>query len=660
MSENQVITESESVRHSRHQMRLFGLGGSAVIAAIALWPKNPAYAAGDRFALLLATAIITIGCTIGFAQARRRSRVARRLMRFGLASAAVRDTLSYMAHEERLAGRGQLPVIVAAQACLALYLVTHWPQAAALAPLQDVFGAAALVCVALVPLIALRNRRHFINGVYLRRYLRQQLDHLGYRAARRRQRRRGSTAQAVEVLGEGSFSVGGFRWRFDEMTMGFLAVGQTGSGKTICVLNSMLEGLIASSRDPANRIGGLILDAKGDFRDKITGLCARYGRSDDLYILDPTQWAAAPGTAHSIAWNPLDNTDDALEVAVRLVTALRLIGLDQGQESFWLDSAKVFLRHAITLIRAGAGNAAPSIIDVYRLAQEDEGQTPFYHALIKGISARYPGDVPADLLNALGFMEREWSKMSDRQKSGVRGTLTQLLDEFTVAPFDEIFTRPSTLSVGQALDEGKILYINMNVADRERMSVLVSALVKLEFQRHVLLRPRKSRPSFFLADEFQTYYLSGQGRGDSDFFERSRESRHANLVATQNISAFLKKTRNPSDVKNFLGNCATKVLLRNAEEETNRWASAFFGQRNEIIITANEQAAVDGSWQQRHHTSYSRSTRALPRVPPEAFTTLAIPVKGDKARQHAGSVMHLGSRGETEHHRLDWPVNPLR
>jgi hypothetical protein len=38
---------------------------------------------------------------------------------------------------------------------------------------------------------------------------------------------------------------------------------------------------------------------------------------------------------------------------------------------------------------------------------------------------------------------------------------------------------------------------------------------------------------------------------------------------------------------------------------------------------------------------------------------LAIPVKGDPDKQVAASIIHLGSRGQTEHVELAWPVHPL-
>lgn len=640
-----------------------GMGTPAFVAGIAALPKDMTYAADSRFTQMLGVcAAAVIGIT-SFILAWRLWRELRHQRAYGAASSAVNDTLSYLKQERRLARRGQLASLVAAMLALTLYIVSHWPQAAALKPWQPGCAILAFALLMWLPIRALRNRGHYVNAFFLRRYLRQQLDHLGYRP-RRIKRSRAKGRSTITVPREGSFIVEGragpFEWRFDDFVKNAVVFGQVGSGKTVAVLNAVLEGLIASFTQSTVKLGGLVLDAKGDFHGKIQILCNRYKRTGDLLILDPSAWDAAAGTWQSIAWNPLDNDDDPLEVATRLIAALRLIGIETGSEgSFFLDSAKVYLRHAIALVRAAAITPAPSIIDVYRLSQESEAETPLYHALIRAVGARYPQSVPETVTDAITFMEKEWAGMADRQKSGVRGTITQLLDEFLVPPFRDIFTRPSTMPIGAMIDGGKILYVHMPASDRERMSRLVNTLIKLEYQRAVLSRPNKSQPTFFLCDEFQTFYTSGEGRGYSDFFERSRESVHANIIAAQNLSAFMKRTRNQHDVKNFLGNCAVKIFLRQTEEETNRWASGLFGQRSEIVVTTSEQAAIDGSWSRRRHTSYGRATKSLPRVAPEAFIRLAIPVRGDKHQRYAGSIIHLASRGATQQPSIDWPIHPL-
>ena len=657
------MRRNRTTRRDALLMVMSGIGAPALIGAAALAPKSREYAAEDRLLLtILVFAVALVGVAI-FVTASRRRTDQRIADRYEAAPSAVRDTLTYLRHEMQLARRGQLPALLGGIGAFGLYILAHWPQFVVLAPLRSALGVASLLLFAAIPALALKHRGNHINAHFLKRYLAQQAEHLGYRPALRDRIRTSKEKRngIVIVTGPGRFMIAGFEWRFDDFVKNAVVFGQVGTGKTVCVLNSLLHALIASEHEERLPIAGLVLDAKGDFYGKLQKLCERLGRAADLYVVDPGAWADAARTARSIAWNPLDNGDDALEVATRLVAALRLLGLEQGSDgSYFLDSAKAFLRHGIVLVRAAALTDAPSLIDVYHLSQEAEDETPIYHGLLRAIARRFPGDPPQEVLDAIGFFEKNWAAMADREKSGVRGTITQLLDEFLVPPFRDMFTGRSTISIADVIDQGKILYVHMPAADRERMSRVVNTLIKLEFQRQILRRPGKARPSFFLCDEFQTFYTSGEGRGDSDFFERSRESRHANIVAAQNISAFLKRTKNQHDVKNFLGNCAVKIFLRNTEEETNRWASGLFGQRSEIVITTSEQAAFDGGLSRRRHTNYGRATRTLPRVPPEGFAQLAVPMRGEPTRQHAESIVHLGSRGEAEHHTPVWPVNPLR
>src|SRR5262249_50071963 len=157
----------------------------------------------------------------------------------------------------------------------------------------------------------------------------QQIDHLGYQVPRRqRKAKQAGAGNHVNVVGARRFAIDGFEWALDDFVKNAVVFGQVGSGKTACVLNNILEGLMASCAESGLEIGGLLLDAKGDFYDKIQTLCARYGREQSLLILDPSAWEWASNTPRSIAWNPLDNNDDALEIATRLIAALRLIGIE--------------------------------------------------------------------------------------------------------------------------------------------------------------------------------------------------------------------------------------------------------------------------------------------------------------------------------------------
>jgi len=638
-----------------------GLGAPALITAIALLPKdNAQFAANGRFTMMLAVFAVALAGLVTFILTRRRYRELKMLWRYGHISSAVRDTLSYLRHEQRLAARGQLPLLAAALVSFWLFVLAHWPQADPLAPFRTAFGLLAALCLLLVPICALRNRTHHVNAWFLRRYLGEQLDHLGIRKLPRKQRRSptGIGEQAVTVTGPGRFAVDGFEFCIPDLLGGALITGQTGSGKTL-TLNTIIHGLIASTADSGLPVGGLVLDAKGDFKGKVHRLCARYGRDNDLVTLDPSAWAEAGGTLRSVALNLIQNEDDPHENSNRFITGLSVVGLDRGHDgSYWLDSARIGMQHAICLVRAAALTPAPSLIDVYRLLQEGEQKTPFYHKVIAAISTRYPGALPTEITDAVDYFEKNLAPMADRERSALRGTIAQLLDQFLLPPYRDMFTRPSTISIPEMIDQGKILYVNMPVSERERMSRLVCTLIKLEYMRNILKRPDKSRPTFFLCDEYQLFYTSGGGKSDSDAFERVRQSNHCSIVACQNLSALYKHTPNIHDVRNLLGNCNVKIFLRQTEEETLRYASGLFGSRNEIVVTTSEQAALDGGWSRRRYTSYGKGTRPLPCIPPEVFTQLAIPVRGTSA-QTAESIVHIGSRGETEHRRVAWPVNTL-
>lgn len=303
-------------RHALLLLLVIGTGVPALIAAISALPKDTSYGAGSRFAQMLGVCATAILGTTSFILAWRLWRDRRMQRANGAASSAVNDTLSYLKQERRLARRGQLASLVFAMLALTLYIVSHWPQAAALTPWQAGWAILAFVLLMWLPIGALRNRGHYVNAFFLRRYLRQQLDHLGFRP-RRTKRRRATGSAAITVPREGCFVIEGrdgpFEWRFDDFVKNAVVFGQVGSGKTVAVLNAVLEGLIAAFAKSDHPIGGLILDAKGDFYGKIQTLCRRYKREPDLMIVDPAAWESSGGTWRSIAWNPLDNDDDRLD-----------------------------------------------------------------------------------------------------------------------------------------------------------------------------------------------------------------------------------------------------------------------------------------------------------------------------------------------------------
>ena len=147
--------------------------------------------------------------------------------------------------------------------------------------------------------------------------------------------------------------------------------------------------------------------------------------------------------------------------------------------------------------------------------------------------------------SAFVYFETNGVRWPERQISGVRSTVTQMLDDFTAHPVSEIVSGRSTSRGGNRRPREDALCRSAFGRPGARSRVLIT-LLRLEYQREILRRPNKERRSVLFADEFQSFYVSGEKQADSAFFERSRESNHANIVATQNLSSFSQENAKPA------------------------------------------------------------------------------------------------------------------
>lgn len=454
------------------------------------------------------------------------------------------------------------------------------------------------------------------------------------------------TGAAVEVTGAGQFRAGGFEWSLEDFYKSVMVFGQSGTGKTVCVLNALLDGVLASTATSRHREDTrpamLILDPKGDFLTKIESLCDRHGRADDLRVLDPQQGG------RSIRWNPFDTDDDELQLAMRFAATMEALGQKSDKDTFFVDAARTFMRHAIRLARLTNNGEPPSLVDVSQTAS-NLGNVARRAARLDAASMTLDDDATLD------YFVDNWTGMASETRSSIVATLSNMIDPFLMEPYRSVFTGRSTERIATMVERGRILYVHMPIAEREAMARMVCTMVKLEFFREVLRRPNKPRPSVFFCDEFQCFLTTAKGIGDSDFFERSRQSNHANIVATQNVSSLLKYAEKREPVDNLLGNCAVKIFLRNTEEATNRYAAELFGRELQGVGGVGVSDANMGRRKQGPgaNIGYQEGYR----VRPEAFPELRVPARGSS--NHCESIVHLASRAAVARRRLTWRVHPL-
>jgi len=454
-------------------------------------------------------------------------------------------------------------------------------------------------------------------------------------------------APAVEVVSPKRFRAGGRDWDWENLTQNILIFGQPGSGKTICVLNALLDGMIGCiSRAPFPG-AALILDPKGDFNTKIRTLCRRHNRLQDLVVIDPSN------VRQSMHWNPLDSDDDELELSNTFSGVLEALGMQNTQDTFWIDSAKRFIRHSIRLLRmTNPPGEPPGLLQIAALCSS-------FGAIADRTDLLDPSnDHVHDTLQYFA----EWTQLPDQTRSSIQAQLTNMLDPFSLPPYDLLFSGLSTLRLDKVLSEGKILYVNIPMADRPAMAKTIGTFIKLEYFRQVLRAIKKERQSFFFCDEFQNYFTPRNGLGDNAFFDKSRQSNHANVIATQNMPSILMQTSNNENLgKNLISLFAVKVFLRNSDEFTNNTASGLFGQ--DLVGTGGGTVAGMSIWRRGKggfSASANMSQQRDAAVAVERFSQLDIPSR-THGIDHCESIVHDSTAPVVDRHpkKLKWKVHPI-
>ena len=455
-----------------------------------------------------------------------------------------------------------------------------------------------------------------------------------------------SAVTELEVTGDHAFRAGGNDWTWEGLRQNMVVLGMIGSGKTACVLNAMLDGLLSSAATGALQPAALMFDAKGDYLEKIGTLCRRLGRERDLLIIDPED------VAHSQRWNPLDNNEDAFEVASRFGAVLDMLGMAKaGDDTFWIEASKIFFQHAINLLRHTSLDGSPaSFRKIMRLA----GDKTELAACVERITTEAQMHALEDTVD---YFANIWIPMADKTQSSVQAQLQNMLGPFLGEPYDTLFGSTSTMRLGDVLDEGRILYIHMPTARRGAMARIISTFIKLEFQQEVRRRLRKPRYSLFFCDEFQEYITAGADHSDDGFFALSRESNHVNIIATQSLQTVYRRVNKPEAVKSMLGNCGVKVFLRNTDPETTNYAAEQIGKVP--LRKAGETRNAGGRARDlmRGGGSQTTNTDFEFKVPPETFAELTIPTPNGEPL--ARSIVHFGNLSEAAERRLTWPIHRI-
>lgn len=367
-----------------------------------------------------------------------------------------------------------------------------------------------------------------------------------------------------------------------------LITGTIGSGKTSSAMYPFTRQLIGyKSNNKKEKLGLLILDVKGNYHKQVKQYCNSFNRKDDLIILSLNG---------SIKYNPLDKPNLKPHIlANRLKTILTLFS-SKSSEPYWLEKAEQILTECIKLCRLYNDNYV-TFIELHKLITVPD----YYYSKIsilrnKFLAGELSKEACFNLLSSIEFFEKEFLKLDSRTMAILKSEITRITGCFVSDYQIQNIFCPSKEEINfkgfkNLISQGKILVLDMNLAEYRNLSKIIAAYLKLDFQTEVMSRLSRLtylRPVAFISDEFHEYVTST----DADFFAQSREAKCINIVTTQSYTSLLNSLDNQNTTKAIIQNLVNKFWFRTDDIFTIEDAQKQLGkeEKTKISKTISENA----------------------------------------------------------------------
>lgn len=380
-----------------------------------------------------------------------------------------------------------------------------------------------------------------------------------------------------------------------------LITGTIGSGKTSSAMYPITEQLVSyKCNDGVHKIGMLILDVKGNYYKKVKEHVKKYNREQDFIVIQ---------IGGEYKYNPLDKPNlKASILANRLKIILELFS-GNTSESYWLDKAEQILCESIKLCRLYNDNYV-TFSEIHKLVTSKE----YYENKIKIIREKfqknlYSSEQLYEVSTSVKFFEEEFYALDQRSIAILKSEITRItgcfISDYQVCKtFNPEKSELNGYGLDSIINDGKIIVLNMNIAEYKNLSKIIAAYLKLDFQSEVLSRLSKDansrRSVAFISDEYHEYITET----DADFFGQSREAKCINVVATQSYKSMLKTLKDEVSLSVVLQNLINKIWFRTDDIYTIEEAQKQIGkeEKEKISKSISENAK---------ETKYSHIERAF-------------------------------------------------
>ena len=384
----------------------------------------------------------------------------------------------------------------------------------------------------------------------------------------------------------------------------FLITGTIGSGKTSSAMYPFTKQLMEYNyKNPNNKIGMLILDVKGNFYNQVRDYAKKFDLLNDLIVIELNS---------NVYYNPLHKPNLKPQVlANRLKTILELFS-ENNSESYWLDKAEQILTECIKLCRF-YNNGYVTFLELHKLIT-----IPNYYkekiSILKDlfISSKFNHQEIYELNSSLDFFQKEFQNLDERTKAILISEITRITNTF-ISDYDVMSTFCSPKQYltfdgfSEVLEDGKIVVLNMNIAEYNMLSKIVAAYLKLDFQTEVManLSNGKEKICAFICDEYDKYAT----KTDSEFFSLSREAKCINIVSTQSYSSLKTTLKDEAFVKVIVQNLINKIWFRTDDLFTIEEAQKQLGrEEKERISKSISESAKETSFSYITNTLNSQNS----------------------------------------------------
>jgi hypothetical protein len=374
------------------------------------------------------------------------------------------------------------------------------------------------------------------------------------------------------------------------MYTGILITGATGSAKTSAAQYPFTAQLIHQhARDPARKMGGLIIDAKGNYADFAREQCALAGRLADYYEVSLTS---------GVRWNIIGRPDlNAAALGGHIADMIENVQGTSLADPFWHQEAKDLASQVIRVLRLAEGRE-PTMASLYRAATSYEAFEEYVKLAEKRITT---AEQQEELASIKFWLEAKAAKLDAKLRASIAAGLNGVCSLFDDPKIREVFA-PDPLwenfkGFDRLIEEGQIVALRVPKSQLKTVSTIVGTMTKLNFFDAVLNRLARAehafgdvgRGVFFVADEYDGYTTQP---GDGDFFSKCREAQCCAVIATQTYESFVAKLKNEHVAAQLIANLRTKIWLCAEDNYTARQAADLCGEieRKKVSRSRNESA----------------------------------------------------------------------